>query len=54
MCEYIKAKTLKFLSLDGLYLALTNEKRNNNYPQFSDHYFAVSIINPLTILRRQK
>ncbi len=39
MCEYIKAKTLKFLSLDGLYLALTNEKRNNNYPQFSDHYF---------------
>ena len=39
MCEYIKAKSLKFLSLDGLYLALTGEKRNANYPQFSDHYF---------------
>ena len=39
MCEYIKAKSLKFLSLDGLYLALTGEKRNSNYPQFSDHYF---------------
>ncbi len=39
MCEYIKAKTLKFLSLDGLYEALDKGKRNNAYPQFSDHYF---------------
>ena len=39
MCEYIKAKSLKFLSLNGLYEALTGDKRNNNYPQFSDHYF---------------
>ncbi len=39
MCDYIKAKSLKFLSLDGLYKALINEKRNANYPQFSDHYF---------------
>ena len=39
MTEYIKAKSLKFLSLDGLYRALVGEKRNNNYPQFSDHYF---------------
>ena len=39
MCEYIKAKSLQFLSLDGLYNALLGEKRNNNYPQFSDHYF---------------
>mgnify|MGYP001284080188 CR=1 FL=1 len=39
MCNYIKAKSLKFLSLDGLYKALINEKRNNSYPQFSDHYF---------------
>ena len=39
MCEYIKAKSLKFLSLQGLYNALTSEKRNNSYPQFSDHYF---------------
>jgi len=39
MCEYIKAKSLKFLSLDGLYEALEKGKRNNSYPQFSDHYF---------------
>ena len=30
---------LKFLSLSGLYKALTGEKRNANYPQYSDHYF---------------
>ena len=39
MCDYIKAKSLKFLSLNGLYLALIGSKRNSNYPQFSDHYF---------------
>ena len=39
MCEYIQAKSLKFLSLKGLYLALIGEDRNLNYPQFSDHYF---------------
>ena len=39
MCDYIKAKSLEFLSLDGLYKALVGEKRNANYPQFSDHYF---------------
>ena len=39
MCSYIKAKSLKFLSLQGLYKALCGEIRNNNYPQFSDHYF---------------
>ncbi len=39
MCDYIKAKSLKFLSINGLYIALTGKKRNLNYPQFSDHYF---------------
>ena len=39
MCRYINAKSLKFLSLEGLYNALINEKRNAAYPQFSDHYF---------------
>ncbi len=39
MCNYIKAKSLKFLSLEGLYKALIGEKRNMSYPQFSDHYF---------------
>ncbi len=39
MRDYIKAKSLKFLSLGGLYNALGEVKRNNIYPQFSDHYF---------------
>ena len=39
MTDYIKATSLKFLSLDGLYKALTGTKRNSDYPQFSDHYF---------------
>ena len=39
MRKYINATTLKFLSLDGLYKALIDEKRNPSYPQFSDHYF---------------
>jgi amidophosphoribosyltransferase len=39
MCDHIKAKSLKFLSLNGLYEALISTKRNSNYPQFSDHYF---------------
>ena len=39
MRDYIKAKSLKFLSIDGLYAALGKGERNNSYPQFSDHYF---------------
>ena len=39
MCNYIKAKSLEFLSLEGLYKALIGGTRNTNYPQFSDHYF---------------
>ncbi len=39
MCNYIKARTLKFLSLEGLYKALTGSTRQSAYPQFSDHYF---------------
>jgi amidophosphoribosyltransferase len=39
MCAHINAKSLKFLSLEGLYKALTGDIRNINYPQFSDHYF---------------
>ncbi len=39
MCKHINAKSLKFLSLKGLYKALANNQRNDSYPQFSDHYF---------------
>ena len=37
--EIISAKSLKFLSFDGLYRAMGYEKRNNTYPQLTDHYF---------------
>ena len=39
ICEYIGAKSLKFLSLNGLYKAIGFEKRNETYPQLTDHYF---------------
>jgi len=39
MRKYIGAKSLKFLSLDGLYQALGYDKRDNDNPQFTDHYF---------------
>ena len=39
MCKYIEAKSLKFLSLEGLYKAMGFEKRNDSYPQLTDHYF---------------
>jgi amidophosphoribosyltransferase len=39
MCNYLKAKSLKFLSLSGLYKALGYKERNKLYPQLSDHYF---------------
>ena len=39
MCDYIKAKTLKFLSLEGMYKALVGEKEIQTITQFSDHYF---------------
>ena len=39
ICDYIGAKSLRFLSIDGLYKAMGYEKRNNTYPQLTDHYF---------------
>ena len=39
ICQYIGAKSLNFLSLEGLYKAMGFNKRNNNYPQLTDHYF---------------
>ncbi len=39
ICSYIGAKSLKFLSIDGLYKAMGFEKRNHTYPQLADHYF---------------
>ena len=39
ICEFINAKSLKFLSLNGIYKAMGYEKRNDLYPQLTDHYF---------------
>ena len=39
ICKYIGAKSLKFLSIDGLYKAIGFNKRNEAYPQLTDHYF---------------
>ncbi len=39
ICEYIGSKTLRFLSIEGLYKAIGFEKRNKTYPQLTDHYF---------------
>ncbi len=55
MCKYIGAKSLKFLSIDGLYEALIKQKRNNTYPQFSDHYFTGDYpIKPDDLLGKEK
>ena len=37
--KFINAKTLYFLSIDGLYKSMGVEKRDSSYPQFTDHYF---------------
>ena len=39
ICEYIGAKSLNFLTIDGMYRAIGFEKRNENFPQLTDHYF---------------
>ncbi len=39
ICEYIGAKSLKFLSVNGMYRAIGFDGRNENYPQLTDHYF---------------
>ena len=39
ICDYINAKSLKYLTIDGLYKAMGFEKRNDTYPQLTDHYF---------------
>ena len=55
ICKYIGAKSLKFLSLDGLYRAMGYEKRNNEKPQFSDHHFTGDYpIKPLDNLNDDK
>ena len=40
ICEYIGAKSLKFLSVNGMYRAIGFDGRNESYPQLTDHYFS--------------
>ena len=39
MQRFTKAKTLQFLSIEGLYKSMGYKKRNSAYPQFTDHCF---------------
>lgn len=40
MCDFIKADSLGFISVDGIYKALGEAQgRNDDAPQFTDHYF---------------
>ena len=39
MQTFINAKTLQFLSIEGLYKSLGYKERNSSYPQFTDHCF---------------
>ncbi len=39
ICNFINAKSLKYLTLNGLYKAVGFDKRNVTYPQLTDHYF---------------
>ena len=39
MCDYIGADSLAFLSIDGLYKAVSGAPRDPRSPLFTDHYF---------------
>ena len=39
ICDYIGARSLKFLSVNGMYRAIGFNKRNETYPELTDHYF---------------
>ena len=55
ICEYIGAKSLKFLSIEGMYKAMGYEKRNETYPQLTDHYFTGDYpVKPIDELRDGK
>jgi amidophosphoribosyltransferase len=48
MCEYIRADSLAFLSVDGIYKAMGHPNgRDPNNPAFTDHYFTGDYPTPL-------
>jgi len=53
MRDYIGVDSLEFLSVNGLYNAICAENRNNEKPQFTDHYFTGDYPTPLRDLDKQ-
>ncbi len=51
MRQYIGVDSLEFLLIDGLYDAICGHKRNNDKPQFTDHYFTGDYPTPLEDLK---
>ena len=55
ICDYIGAKSLQFLSLNGLYIAMGYKRRNTKSPQFTDHHFTGEYpVKPLDHLNNDK
>lgn len=55
ICKLIGAKSLTFLSINGLYKALGFKERDNDNPQFTDHYFTGEYpVRPLDYLNDRK
>ena len=50
MRKFINADSLAFVSLDGLYRAVYEDKRDNKAPQFCDACFSGDYVTPLTDL----
>ena len=50
MRDYLGVESLAFISIDGLYRALGETSRNNDLPQFTDHYFTGDYPTPITDL----
>ncbi len=48
ICEYIGADSLAYISIDGLYRAVGETKRNNDMPQYCDACFTGEYALPLT------
>ena len=54
MREFIKADSLAFISIDGLYRAVGREGRNNSCPQFCDACFTGDYPTRLTDVSRRE
>jgi amidophosphoribosyltransferase len=53
MRAYIRAASLAFLSVDGLYKAMGYRARDNASPQFTDHCFTGEYPTTLSDLNRE-